>query len=90
MKKIKIPSLITTMIALTVVLSRVPRVSNTVITATMNTAGMLNTPPSEGDLEIASDSSKPKADWRNSLTLPPQPTATPATETRIPRSDPSR
>src|SRR6476469_2597208 len=81
MKKIKIASLITTMTALTVVLSRVPRVSNTVITATMNTAVILNTPPSDGDLEIASGSSKPKAACRNSLTLPPQPTATPATET---------
>ena len=51
------------------------------IASTMNTAGRLNTPPSSGDLLIASGSATPKAASRKALTLPPQPTATAATDT---------
>ena len=47
----------------------------------MATAGRLNTPPSSGDVAIASGSAKPNVLSRNSLRLPPQPTATAATET---------
>jgi len=47
----------------------------------MTTAGMLTTPPSSGESEIASGSANPKAFCRNSLKFVPQPTATAATET---------
>ena len=81
MKKISTASLTTTMTRLTAALSRVPRTSSRVIASTMKTAGRLKTPPSSGDVEIASGSWKPNAVSRKTLRLPPQPTATAATET---------
>jgi hypothetical protein len=81
MKKIRIPILRTTMIMFARLLSRVPRISRKVIAMTMMTAGRLNTPPSSGEVEIASGIRTPNAESRKALTLPPQPTATAATET---------
>ena len=81
MKKSRTRSLTPTMIVLTRALSRVPRTSSRVIASTMKTAGRLKTPPSDGDFAMASGSVTPKVGSRNSLTLPPQPTATAATET---------
>src|SRR3954447_1349750 len=81
MKNVSTTSLTPTMTRLAPALSRVPRTSRTVIASTMNTAGRLNTPPSEGDMLIASGSFTPNAASRKALTLPPQPTATAATDT---------
>src|SRR3954471_13908203 len=81
MKNVSTTSLMTTMTRLAPALSRTPRTSRNVIATTMNTAGRLNTPPSEGDVEIAVGSSTPNAALRKALTLPPQPTATAATDT---------
>src|SRR4051812_4719141 len=81
MKNVSTSSLTTTMTKLAPALSRTPRTSRTVIAATMKTAGRLNTPPSEGDVEIDWGSVTPNAASRKALTLPPQPTATAATDT---------
>src|SRR5690242_15845053 len=81
MKNVSTTSLSPTMTRLAPALSRTPRTSSSVIASTMNTAGRLKTPPSDGDLLIASGMLQPNAESRNALTLPPQPTATPATDT---------
>ena len=81
MKNVRITSLTTTMTMFVRALSRTPRTRTNVIARTMNTAGRLNTPPSDGDAEIACGSLKPKAASKNALRLPPQPTATAATDT---------
>jgi hypothetical protein len=66
--------------------SRTPRMSTNVTAATIATAGRLNTPPSSGDEAIESGSAKPNVLSRNSFRLPPQPTATAATETPYSRT----
>ena len=81
MKNVSTTSLTATMTRFAPALSRTPRTSSSVIASTMNTAGRLKTPPSSGDLLIASGSVTPKAASRKALTLPPQPTATAATDT---------
>src|SRR3954452_10031057 len=80
MKKVSTTSLTATMTRFAPALSRAPRTSRNVIATTMNTAGRLKTPPSDGDLEIATGSWTPNAASRNALTLPPQATATAATD----------
>ena len=56
MKNVSTTSLIPTMTRLTRALSVTPRISSSVIASTTNTAGRLNTPPSDGDFAIASGS----------------------------------
>jgi hypothetical protein len=57
---------------------------------TSTTAGRLITPPSPGGLAIEPGSATPKTESSRSLTYPPQPTATVATENpySISRSQP--
>ena len=81
MKNARIRSFSATIAMFTFAVSRTPRESRNITATTMKTAGRLNTPPSEGDVAIESGSAKPNALSRNSLRLPPQPTATAATET---------
>src|SRR3954447_8235226 len=81
MKKVSTTSLTATITRFAPALSLAPRTSRKVIATTMNTAGRLKTPPSEGDVLMALGSSTSKAALRKALTLPPQPTATAATDT---------
>src|SRR3954454_3046657 len=81
MKNSRMSSLIATMTRFTRALSVTPRTSSNVIARTTKTAGTLKTPPSDGDLAIASGNENPNAASRKALRLPPQPTAIAATET---------
>ena len=81
MKKASISSLTTTMTMFARAVSRTPRTSRNITATTIATAGRLRMPPSSRAVEIDSGSAKPNAFSRNSLRLPPQPTATAATET---------
>ena len=81
MKNSRIASLKMTMKKLALAVSRTPRTSRNVTAATIATAGRFTFPPSSGGFAIDSGSANPNAFSRNSLRLPPQPTATAATET---------
>src|SRR3954452_9664963 len=81
MKKTSTTSLTAIMTRFAPALSRAPRTRSNLIATTMNTAGRLKTPASDGDLEFASGSWTWNAASRKALTLPPQPTATAATDT---------
>ena len=61
--------------------SRTPRMSTNVTATTIATAGRLTVPPSSRERAIESGRAKPNVLSRNSLRLPPQPTATAATDT---------
>ena len=81
MKNPRITILMTTITAFAVALSLVPAASSAPTASTMTAAVRLTTPPSNGPAVIAFGSSNENDAFRNSLTLPPQPTATAPTET---------
>jgi hypothetical protein len=72
-------SLTNTMMVFVLAVSRAPFMSRAVTATTMRTAGRLKVPPCSGEVDSASGILIPKAVSRNSLRLPPQPTATAAT-----------
>jgi hypothetical protein len=85
MKKIRMPSLSTTMTRLALALSRVPSISRPMMTRTMNTAGMLNDPLGAPSAKVAVDQrsgiATPNADSSRALRFAPHPAATAAHET---------
>ena len=81
MKTIRMPILISTMMALTVVDSLAPRMSRRAHRTTRMTAGRLNQPPCSGALDRASGISNPNRLSRNWLRYCDHPTATAAPET---------
>jgi hypothetical protein len=79
MNRTSTASLTNTMTVLVLAVSRAPFISRAVTATTMRTAGRLKVPPCSGEVDRASGMRTPKAVSRNSLRLPPQPTATAAT-----------
>ncbi len=80
MNSSRMPSFTATMTVFVLAVSRTPRMSRAVTAATMSTAGRLKVPPVSGEVDSALGRVNPKVVSRKLLRLPPQPTATAATE----------
>jgi hypothetical protein len=80
MNMVSTASLMNTMTVFKLAVSLTPRISNSVMSNTITTAGMLM-PPSSREVVNLSGSATPKAVSRNALKLAPQPTAIAATDT---------